>query len=271
MSDQVHSRLREVLARHGGFGSAGNGEVRILDVACGDGSFTATLHEAVQHYEALIGLDVDVGLLEEAEDRFADAYAGREPPVRFLSGDARAIPFVTAAFHLSAISNGLHHVSNVPATLREMTRVTRPGGIVVVHEMVADGLSEAQQVARDTHHFKAWIDRAFGVSHRPTYTRNEIDALLADMNGEVLDEWEYVPGDDAREDGSIEERVEFVEAYTAIAEDLHIYPAVRKEATRLVHRLRSVGFAYPSQRLVVLRNDRSARNHRSGRNHGVVR
>ncbi len=268
MSDRLGPELREALARHDGFATTGDGALRILDVACGDGSFTQTLHESVPRYELLIGIDVDGSLLEEAEDRFADAYVGREPPVRFVSGDARAIPFLPKAFHLSAISNGLHHVANVPAALSEMARVTRPGGMIVVHEMVSDGLSEAQQVARDVHHFKARVDRAFGISHRPTYSRAEMDSLLGAMDAEVLDQWEYLPADDRngsqerteeQTEERVEERVEFVETYTELAEALPIYPAVRKEATRLIHRLRSVGFAYPPQRVVILRNHRFGR------------
>ena len=268
MSEELRPELREALARHDGFDTGGDGAVRILDVACGDGSFTQTLHESVPPYEILIGIDVDGSLLEEAEDRFADAYVGRKPPVRFVSGDARAIPFLPKAFHLSAISNGLHHVANVPAALSEMARVTQPGGMIVVHEMVSDGLSEAQQAARDVHHFKARVDRAFGISHRPTYTRAEMDGLLGALDAEVLDQWEYVPTDDGdgfrerREEHTaerVEERVEFVETYTELAEALPIYPAVRKEATRLIHRLRSVGFAYPPQRVVILRNHRFGR------------
>jgi hypothetical protein len=95
-----------------------------------------------------------------------------------------------------------------------------------------------------------------------------MNSLLGAMDAEVLDQWEYAPTDDGdgfrkRREGytaeRVEERVEFVETYTELAEALPIYPAVRKEATRLIHRLRSVGFAYPPQRVVILRNHRFGR------------
>ena len=267
MNEQLRGHVADLLTRSGvtGPGTDGrgtdargrrDGSARVLDLACGDGSFTQILHEVLGSYDHLVGMDIDAKLLEEAEDRFADAYVGRELPIHFLLGDARDIRYSDAAFDLVSISNGLHHLANVASGLTEMVRVLRPSGALLVHEMVSDGLSEAQEIARDVHHFKAWIDRAYGVSHRPTYTRAELDDFMQTLPVEIVGRREYVPRDD---DGAaadrVDERVEFVEDYAELARDLSFYPAVRKEASRLTHRLRTVGFAYPPQILLAFRKD----------------
>jgi hypothetical protein len=120
--------------------------------------------------------------------------------------------------------------------------------------MVSDGLSRPQAVARDVHHFKAWIDRAHGVSHRPTYTRDELTHFADSLPVETLARREYEPEDDATAvEDRVEERIDFVESYAELARSLPFYPAVRKEASRLTHALRTVGFAYPPQCLLMLR------------------
>ncbi|NBC30486.1 MAG: methyltransferase domain-containing protein [Spirochaetes bacterium] len=263
MNEQLRGHVADLLTRSGvhepetdGRGRGAYRSTRVLDLACGDGSFTQILHEVLGSYDHLVGMDIDARLLEEARDRFADAYVGDELPVHFVFGDAREIRYSDGAFDLVSISNGLHHVANVASGLAEMLRVLRPGGALLVHEMVSDALSEAQETARDVHHFKAWIDRAYGVSHRPTYTRAEIDSFMQTLPVEVIDRREYVPMDD---DGAaadrVEERVEFVEDYAELARDLPFYPVVRKEVSRLTHRLRTVGFAYPPQILLAFRKD----------------
>lgn len=230
-------------------GSSGS----VLDLACGSGSFTQILHEVLEDYELMIGMDIDPDLLEEAEDHFADSYINETLPIRFLRGDARDIRFLPGSFALSSMSNGLHHVGNVPGALRELLRVTAAGGRILLHEMVGDGLSPEQEVARDIHHFKARVDRLYGVSHRPTYSREEIDSFLRPLGLRTLHRREYLPGGEEGEaEPAIEDRVDFVEGYAELVQGRPAYPAVRREADRLIHRLRSRGFAYPPQLLVVL-------------------
>jgi ubiquinone/menaquinone biosynthesis C-methylase UbiE len=260
MSSRLREHLATVLQDRSASLQGKAGSPRALDVACGDGSFTQLLHETLGHYELLVGLDIDASLLEEAEDRFADAYPSREQSLRFVSADARAIPFMTASFDIVAVSNALHHVANVAETLDEIVRVAKPGGLLLIHEMVSDRLSPPQEVARDLHHFKARIDRAYGVSHRPTYSYSELEELLrrASLRGVPLRKLRsaaYEPEAGAMDtdaDGLVEDRVEFVETYAELAQELPMYPQIRKEAARLTHRLRSIGFTYPTQHLFAL-------------------
>jgi demethylmenaquinone methyltransferase / 2-methoxy-6-polyprenyl-1,4-benzoquinol methylase len=60
----------------------------------------------------------------------------RRPAARlsFAAGDALALPFRDAAFDVVTISFGLRNVADTGQALREMLRVTRPGGRLVICE-----------------------------------------------------------------------------------------------------------------------------------------
>lgn len=98
---------------------------RVLDVAAGTGVSTAEL--AASGARA-VACDFSLGMLR-AGHRRADR---RRLP--FVAGDALALPFADEAFDAVTISFGLRNVADVPLALRELARVTRPGGRLVVCE-----------------------------------------------------------------------------------------------------------------------------------------
>jgi len=58
----------------------------------------------------------------------------RRPDLPFIAGDATRLPFADASFDAVTISFGLRNVVDVDAALRELSRVTRPGGRLVICE-----------------------------------------------------------------------------------------------------------------------------------------
>jgi demethylmenaquinone methyltransferase/2-methoxy-6-polyprenyl-1,4-benzoquinol methylase len=101
---------------------AGHGD-RVLDLGAGTGVSTEEL--ATSGADA-VGVDISLGMLA----------AGRRarPGVSLLGGDALALPFADASFDAVTISFALRNVVDPDAALREMARVTRPGGRLVVCE-----------------------------------------------------------------------------------------------------------------------------------------
>jgi demethylmenaquinone methyltransferase/2-methoxy-6-polyprenyl-1,4-benzoquinol methylase len=73
-----------------------------------------------------VGLDLSIGMLQ----------AGRRvrPDVPLLAGDALRLPFADETFDAVTISFALRNVVDSAAALRELARVTRPGGRLVVCE-----------------------------------------------------------------------------------------------------------------------------------------
>jgi demethylmenaquinone methyltransferase/2-methoxy-6-polyprenyl-1,4-benzoquinol methylase len=66
--------------------------------------------------------------------RAGRAIKSRRRAVPFVAGDATALPFRDETFDDAVISFGLRNVADVPAALREMARVVRPGGRLVICE-----------------------------------------------------------------------------------------------------------------------------------------
>ena len=96
---------------------------RVLDLAAGTGVSTEELASAGAD---TVGVDLSLGMLRAG-------HASR-PEIRLLAGDALALPFRDAAFDAVTISFGLRNVQDTGAALRELARVTRPGGRLVVCE-----------------------------------------------------------------------------------------------------------------------------------------
>ena len=100
-----------------------------IDVACGSGSLTRLLGEAVGPSGSVVGVDASGAMLREATNR-----AG-PPSIRYELGDALALPLEDATVDAATIAFGLRNVADYRACLIEMARVTRPGGRVVVLEI----------------------------------------------------------------------------------------------------------------------------------------
>jgi len=97
--------------------------MRILDLAAGTGASTTTF---ARGGAATVACDFSAGMLAEGRRR--------HPELTFVAGDALRLPFADASFDVVTISFGLRNVSSVEQALRELARVTRPGGRLVVLE-----------------------------------------------------------------------------------------------------------------------------------------
>ncbi|MEU8278080.1 methyltransferase domain-containing protein [Microbispora bryophytorum] len=104
--------------------------MRILDVGCGPGTITADLAGLVPQGE-VIGLDSEPGILERAR---REAQARGLGNVSFTTGDVNALGYPDASFCVVHAHQVLQHVGDPVGALREMRRVTKPGGIVAVRD-----------------------------------------------------------------------------------------------------------------------------------------
>ncbi len=147
----------------------------VLDVATGRGDFLAFLKQCFNDTSLLIGIDHDLDRLDQAGENV------NLDGVCFSLMDAANLGFKSDSFDTVSISNSLHHMPDLEATLREMKRVLKPGGLFIVNEMFRDGQTEKQRCHVDLHHWWAEIDRLAGVSHNETYTRSEVSRFIAGL------------------------------------------------------------------------------------------
>lgn len=93
---------------------------RVLDLATGTGDIAYLLHDQDAR---VVGLDVTPRMIELACAKRASI----DRPA-FLVGDMGALPFAARSFDLVTTGYGLRNVPDLPAALREIARVLRPGG-----------------------------------------------------------------------------------------------------------------------------------------------
>ena len=96
---------------------------RVLDLAAGTGTSSDPIARGGAF---VVACDFSLGMLAVGRKR--------NPRLSFVAGDALALPFADDSFDAVTISFGLRNVNNRDAGLRELLRVTRPGGRLVVCE-----------------------------------------------------------------------------------------------------------------------------------------
>lgn len=102
---------------------------RVLDVATGTGAVAIEL--ARRHGCSVVGVDQSAEMLAEGRSRVR--HAGLDGLVELREGNAEALPFADASFDALTFTYLLRYVDPAP-TLRELTRVVRPGGTVAMLE-----------------------------------------------------------------------------------------------------------------------------------------
>lgn len=96
---------------------------RVLDLAAGTGTSSESF---VRVGAQVVPCDFSLGMLQVGRKRL--------PHLPFVAGDAMTLPFADASFDAVTISFGLRNIHDPAQGLREMRRITRPGGRLVVCE-----------------------------------------------------------------------------------------------------------------------------------------
>ena len=101
---------------------------RVLDAGCGDG---ALICAAASRGAAATGIDPDPAMLAAVRSRVGGAACG----AKFVQGRLEQLPFREASFDLVAAITVLCFVPDAGGAVREMARVLRPGGRLVLGEL----------------------------------------------------------------------------------------------------------------------------------------
>ncbi|GBE82698.1 Uncharacterized methyltransferase [Sparassis crispa] len=105
-------------------------DMRILDIGCGPGTITADLAKLVPNGD-VVGVELAGDVLEKAR---ANAAALGVKNVQFVVGDVNGLAFPDGTFDVVHAHQVLQHVGDPVRALREMRRITKPGGIVAVRD-----------------------------------------------------------------------------------------------------------------------------------------
>ncbi len=192
---------------------------RVLDVATGTG-FTAFAF--AQGSGQVVATDITSNMVCEARRLAADREARN---IRFLQAAAESLPFRNRSFDIATCRIAPHHFVSVPAFLREVHRVLRPTGRLVLTDSSSPEESEpfswhqAVEVLRDPTHLR-------------NYTPSEWKSMIAEAGFTLVElttshRTELVFSDWVRTSGSPPDVVaelhrRFVESSPAVRDAFHI-------------------------------------------------
>ncbi|AFZ61220.1 class I SAM-dependent methyltransferase [Anabaena cylindrica FACHB-243] len=139
----------------------------ILDVACGTGEFERLLLDECS-LQQIVGVDISDKMLAIAKQK-CRAY----PQVSFQIASASNLPFDNDSFDVIVSANSFHYFDDPLAALKEMRRVLKPDGKVIILDWCRDYL-----VCK----ICDIILKVFDPAHKQCYTQNEFHCLLEDAD-----------------------------------------------------------------------------------------
>jgi SAM-dependent methyltransferase len=145
-------RNEEALSRIVQWAGAGPDDT-VLDVACGPGLLACAFARVARH---ATGVDMTPAMLEQA--RKTQEEQGLQN-ISWQPGDVYSLPFPSAQFSIVSSRFAFHHLQDPMAALKEMRRVCKPNGKIVVADMAplpekAAALNAAE-LLRDPSHVRA--------------------------------------------------------------------------------------------------------------------
>lgn len=232
------------------FGKISGG--RVLDVGTGRGWFIKLLKDNLKDYEEIIGIDIRDDVLEEARKKFD------VPNIKFLNMSGIEMDFEDDSIDTVALSNSLHHLSEHEEIFKEMKRVLKPGGQIIIQEMFSDNQSEKQQSHVLVHHYQGELDTIQGICHNETYKRQEIIELIKNNGLEIIDVFEHNTHDEQKKEENLENEKEILDSIFAAMEN-HVekienhakYEHYKSLLQELRSKLYDVGFFTATELIVV--------------------
>jgi ubiquinone/menaquinone biosynthesis C-methylase UbiE len=136
---------------------------RVLDVGCGTGTLMQEIHNATRDVWS-VGVDVALPMLQVAARKLGSGNL-------LVAADVQVLPFRPKSFDLVISTSSFHYWSNPIGALREIRRLLRPGGRLVITDWCND-------------YFQCRVfDRVLRLlepAHRRAYDREELAVLLTE-------------------------------------------------------------------------------------------
>jgi SAM-dependent methyltransferase len=148
----------------------------VLDIGCGPGNFTGRFGAQVFPDGLAVGLDASHQMLRRA---VSDSSG---PAVAYIRGDAEHLPFADGVADATTCMAALYLINDPFQAIRELTRVLKPGGRMVILTSLAPGGVSTSRRGRA-------MEKASGVK---MFGRDEITGFLRGAG--LIDVHQHVEG-----------------------------------------------------------------------------
>ncbi|MBE6230679.1 MAG: bifunctional demethylmenaquinone methyltransferase/2-methoxy-6-polyprenyl-1,4-benzoquinol methylase UbiE [Bacteroidales bacterium] len=105
--------------------------LQVLDVACGTGDFTIEIARNVAEGSKIIGIDLSEGMMKVGREKIAAS--GVDALLEY--GDCEALDYPENNFDRISVGFGVRNFEHLDLGLKEMCRVLKPGGKLVILEL----------------------------------------------------------------------------------------------------------------------------------------
>ncbi|MFL0268024.1 class I SAM-dependent methyltransferase [Candidatus Clostridium radicumherbarum] len=228
--------------------------LKVLDIGTGVGSFIEVLQESLPGYISIIGIDTKKEVLNKAAEKYKDKR------IKFMHMDGEKIEFKNNSIDVISISNTLHHLPNKEKILCEIKRVLKPKGIIIINEMISDNQSEKQLSHVKLHHLQAEIDTLLGIYHNRTFTEHELVNIVASLNLENVDMFQYNTHEEQEksenledEKGILDQCFQAVESKIEKISNVMLHEMYLEVLENLRSKLYNIGFFTATELIIVCR------------------
>ncbi len=220
---------------------------KVLDVATGGGNFIYYIKE-FKSFDNITAIDTSEKPSEILPKQFPDIN------LTFKVMDAGNLDFPDETFDTATISNSLHHMEDPEKVIKEMFRVLKKGGRLIINEMYSDrdNQNKAQVSHILIHEWAAKIDRVAGVFHNPTYPKQR---LIDCMKIVIPDRYEVIdykqPAEDPKNKEILDNILSKFSASLERIKDKDQYDTLKKEGEQIKEYVYENGFASASSLFIL--------------------
>ncbi len=151
---------------------------RALDIGTGPGQIVIKLARRLTLWK-FTGVDRSQAMIAQANRNLAVAGSSLAGRVEFQVADGSSLPVPEASFDFVMCNSVLHHLAEPQKLLREMARLAKPSGAILLRDLRRPGrLAYPLHVWRHGWHYSGTMRRLFRDSVRSAYTVEELQSML---------------------------------------------------------------------------------------------
>lgn len=147
-----------------------------LEFGCGSGIFLDFVLKNAHAHKSITAVDINESVIEEAKTLL------NNENIVFLNYSTLPLPFKNNHFDTITVSNALHHIKDKENVFKELTRIIKKDGNIIITEIISNNLSEEEKTHYYHHKLRVKIDSINNIFHEPAYTEDEIIHIIEKNN-----------------------------------------------------------------------------------------